>query len=241
MAVIVRVYDEETHTDKAWFESSNILYSEFIEHEDDNFGELYVTFKNGATYHYKNVDMIYDYLMFITAQLENGSQGKSLNKYIKPKYECERVSDKSPEEINEAMAKAQEKTDISHTYFISGHRNLLEEEFSAYENAILKVLNGDDGHLAKFIVCDYEGADIMIQNYLLDNLSIDPNRITVYHMGDKPKFVNPKVTQLKGGFQTDDERDTAATRDSAFDIAFVRDNKIMSGTAENILRRYLLS
>lgn len=47
MAVIVRVYDEETHTDKAWFESSNILYSEFIEHEDDNFGELYVTFKNG--------------------------------------------------------------------------------------------------------------------------------------------------------------------------------------------------
>jgi hypothetical protein len=52
--------------------------------------------------------------------------------------------------------------------------------------------------------------------------------------------INPKITRTKGGYQTDEERDSAMTKDSMFDIAFVADNKVMSGTAENILRRFLL-
>jgi hypothetical protein len=59
-------------------------------------------------------------------------------------------------------------------------------------------------------------------------------------MFDSPRNINPKITRTKGGFQTDDERDSAMTNDSTFDIAFVADNKVMSGTAENILRRFLL-
>lgn len=80
----------------------------------------------------------------------------------------------------------------------------------------------------------------MAQNYLMDVLEIEPDRITVYHMFDSPRNINPKVTRTKGGYQTDKERDSAMTKDSMFDIAFVADNKVMSGTAENILRRFQL-
>ena len=57
-------------------------------------------------------------------------------------------------------------------------------------------------------------------------------------MMEAPRYYNKKVTQFVGGFQTDDERDTAMTNASNEDIAFVRDPKRLSGTAMNILRRY---
>ena len=40
------------------------------------------------------------------------------------------------------------------------------------------------------------------------------------------------------GFKSDEERDLAMTRDSDFDIAFVKDCRWNSGTAQNIKRRY---
>ena len=58
MAILKSIYNEKTLTEKVWYESSSVVYSEFIEHENDNNGELFVTFKNGSTYHYKNVDMV---------------------------------------------------------------------------------------------------------------------------------------------------------------------------------------
>lgn len=121
------------------------------------------------------------------------------------------------------------------TYFISGHRNITQEEFDNNYVPVLKeaVQNGD----AYFVVGDCIGADIMAQNYLLDVLGIDPRRITVYHMFTKPRNKNPKVYNLKGGFTTDSGRDLQMTKDSDCDIAFVRDEKKMSGTGENILRR----
>ena len=80
----------------------------------------------------------------------------------------------------------------------------------------------------------------MAQDFLLDVLKIEPERVTVYHMFDSPRNANPKVINFKGGFVSDSERDTAMTNASFRDIAFVADNKVMSGTAENILRRFLL-
>lgn len=94
MAIIGKIYDEKTHTDKVWYDSSNVFYSKFIENENDNNGQLYVTFKNGATYLYKDVDMVTDYLLFKSGGIDN-SQGKALNKQIKGKYEYERVEDEN--------------------------------------------------------------------------------------------------------------------------------------------------
>ena len=136
-------------------------------------------------------------------------------------------------------------------YFISGHRNITEYEFInnyikkfnqiemmyQYQKSMNKI---NDIDMPLYVVGDYEGVDIMSQNYLVDNLKVDPKRITVYHMFDKPRNYNSKITNFKGGFNYDEERDAAMTNDSTEDIAFVRDHLQLSGTAMNILRRKLL-
>ena len=136
-------------------------------------------------------------------------------------------------------------------YFISGHRNITEDEFTnnyvkrfnaiemtyQYQKAMNKI---DDIDMPLYVVGDYEGVDIMSQNYLIDNLKVDPKRITVYHMFNKPRNYNSKITNFKGGFNYDEERDAVMTNDSTEDIAFIRDHLQLSGTAMNILRRKLL-
>jgi hypothetical protein len=121
------------------------------------------------------------------------------------------------------------------TFFISGHRNITQEEFdNNYIPAIQKALEYKNVY---FVVGDYYGTDIMAQNYLVDVLGVDPRRITVYHMFTSPRNINPKIQNTKGGFTSDSGRDEQMTKDSDYDIAFVRDPKKISGTAENILRR----
>lgn len=123
------------------------------------------------------------------------------------------------------------------TYFISGHRDLTMEEFeSNYAPIIIKALSLD----SNFVVGDYEGCDIMAQNYLVNTLNVSPEKIKVFHMFTSPRNINPKITQTVGGFTTDVERDSAMTKHSDYDIAFIRPNKYNSGTAQNILRRYEL-
>jgi hypothetical protein len=237
MAILKAFYDEKTLTEKVWYDSSMIVYSEFVEHENNNCGELFVTFKNGATYHYVNVDMVKDYIMFKNGGLD-GSQGKALNKHIKPNYICERVDDKDVNTLLEEMNESCYEDYHLHTYFISGHRDITEQEFEKYKLMIYSTYINDPE--ARFVVADYHGADFMSQNYLIDVLEIDPDRVTVYHMGETPMNINPKITNKRGGFKTDVQRDEAMTLVSISDIAFVRDNTIISGTAENILRRFLL-
>lgn len=91
--LITSIYNEESHTEKVWYESSNVFYSEFIEN-GNNGGDLYVTFKNGSTYKYKDVLIAPNYLMFKHGGLD-GSHGKALNKHIKGLYEFEKVPDKN--------------------------------------------------------------------------------------------------------------------------------------------------
>ena len=102
--ILVSKYDETEKIDEVFYESSNIYYSKAIEHKNDNFIDLYVTFKNGATYLYKNVDMVKDYIMFKHGGLD-GSQGKALNKFIKPKYEFEKVENANMELLKEEYIK----------------------------------------------------------------------------------------------------------------------------------------
>lgn len=237
MAILGKVYDEKTRTDRVWYESSNVVYSKFVENEFDNNGQLYVTFKNGATYHYKDVDMPTDYLLFKSGGIDN-SQGKTLNKQIKGKYPYERVADENVELLMKELEKLNKQENSVYTVFISGHREISQEEFGQiYAPTIDSVLE-QYGDAVRFVIGDYWGCDEMAQNYLLDTLGIEPERVTVYHMLEAPRYYNKKVTQFVGGFKSDDERDSAMTEASNDDIAFVRDPKKLSGTAMNILRRY---
>ena len=69
-----------------WYASSNIKYSELIDH-DNNLKTLKVVFNNATQYQYKNVN-VQDYLLFRDAE----SQGKALNQYIKGNnYEYEKL------------------------------------------------------------------------------------------------------------------------------------------------------
>jgi hypothetical protein len=242
MAILGKFYDEATHTDKVWYESSNVVYSKFVENDNDNSGQLYVTFKNGATYHYKDVDMPTDYLLFKSGGIDN-SQGKTLNKQIKGKYEYERVADENIGLLMEELERVKngdfddDAADAPFTYFISGHREITQEEFDIIYKPVIDMVIENKPDCC-FVIGDYWGADEMAQNYLLDTLEIDPDRVTVYHMLEAPRYFNKKVVKFKGGFQTDDERDEAMTSDSDEDIAFVRDSNKLSGTAKNILCRY---
>ena len=238
--IIVSTYNSDSKTEKCWFESSNVFYSEFVEDETKNEGDLFITFNNGATYKYKKVQLTPDYVMFKHGGLE-GSHGKALNTHIKPKYEFEKMDAKDInlliQEKNNVI-KENQTAQISKTYFISGHRNITETEFEKYKNSIKKVLEKEPD--AIFVVGDYYGVDIMAQNYLLDELNVEPNQVIVYHMFETPRNVNPKVIKTIGGFENDEERDSAMTANSSKDIAFVKDHTKLSGTAQNILRRMLL-
>lgn len=124
------------------------------------------------------------------------------------------------------------------TYFISGHRNITQEEFNNnYGITLDDIIKSNLSGSIRFILGDYYGVDIMAQNYLIDNLNFPPERISVYHMFDKPRNIHPLITNKVGGFTSDEERDAAMTRDSHIDIAFVRDHNKWSGTGANILRR----
>lgn len=75
----------------------------------------------------------------------------------------------------------------------------------------------------------------MAQQFL-SNEQIDVNSVVVYHMFIAPRnHVSKFLT--KGGYVNDEDRDSAMTKESDYDIAWVRPGKEKSGTAINIRRR----
>lgn len=129
------------------------------------------------------------------------------------------------------------------TYFISGHRDISQEDFNRYYVPVIEdIINGDLGY--EFIMGDCDGADLMAQEYLHKK----GYGFGVYHMFKKPRNcvvdadnkneLDRAGIYLVGGFQSDEERDAAMTRDSNSDIAFIKKGRWKSGTAKNILRRY---
>lgn len=99
--ILLREFNEETKIDAIWYDSSMIVYSECYDNPNNPLKELSVTFKNGATYKYLDVD-VNDYVMFVHGGIED-SNGKALNKFIKPKYECIRVDDKDVNILKEIL------------------------------------------------------------------------------------------------------------------------------------------
>ena len=115
-------------------------------------------------------------------------------------------------------------------YFVSGHLDISADEFAKHYIPKLRLAVTEE---ATFVVGDAAGVDKLAQIWLYVNC---PERVTVYHMLDKPRnYVGffPKV----GGFKSDDERDAAMTSNSDADIAWVRPGKEKSGTANNLARR----
>lgn len=132
-------------------------------------------------------------------------------------------------------------------YFVSGHRNLSEEDFMQYYARMIENIVESDIY-AEFVVGDCQGGDKMAAEYIAYNTDC---KLTIYHMFEKPRF---RLTSLlneihldesdniyyKGGYKSDEERDTAMTKDSDFDIAFITAGRIKSGTGQNILRRHFI-
>lgn len=118
-------------------------------------------------------------------------------------------------------------------YFISGHRNITKEDFEKYYIKKIDNIIAKDKDFS-FVVGDYYGVDIMAQTYLVEAHLAD--RVTVYHMFDKPRNLAKGIARTVGGFKSDEERDSAMTNNSDFDILYIDHSP--SGTEQNLLRRY---
>lgn len=127
-------------------------------------------------------------------------------------------------------------------YFISGHRDLSIEDFQLYYKPFIDKVVIEDLN-THFVVGDCDGADKFAMDYIFKNYNVP---LTIYHMFDQPRNIpkglseNPEFegVYFQGGFISDEERDSAMTKASDFDIAFVKDNRWDSGTAQNIKRRH---
>ena len=130
-------------------------------------------------------------------------------------------------------------------YFISGHRDATTDEFvNNYVPVIDAALDTYD--TVDFVVGDCEGIDKMAMDYIY---KFTDAGLTIYHTNDRPRNtpLNLEVEEtVKNGidyvgkFPTEDARDLAMTKNSNFDIAFVRNNKWDSYTARNIMRRHTM-
>lgn len=128
------------------------------------------------------------------------------------------------------------------TYFISGHRNLSYDDFELYYEPVISNIIANDKE-AEFVVGDCDGVDKFSMDFIFRYYIVP---LTIYHIGDAPRNIPGGLSEnsgfegvfFKGGFTSDEERDSAMTKVSDFDIAFVKDNRWNSGTAQNIKRRH---
>lgn len=140
------------------------------------------------------------------------------------------------------------------TYFISGHRDLPYEDFEKYYIPVIDHVVSEEESDPIFMMGDCEGVDKFAMDYIaktfpwiqlyvyhmFDNPRNTPLNLSVEELLDTPAYgykSTPDVTFF-GGFKSDEERDATMTKDSDFDIAFIKDNRFNSGTAMNIKRRH---
>lgn len=137
---------------------------------------------------------------------------------------------------------------MSRVAFISGHRDIDEKEFAAYYREQLTMAEsiGD-----RFVVGNAQGVDTLAVRYLLDELHVDPGRITIYIYGTYPlEFLSRGVNVHRGGYKSATTRDAAMTEVSQYDIAWERPEEACrvkygdkyrkgrrTGTGNNIKRR----
>lgn len=133
-------------------------------------------------------------------------------------------------------------------YFISGHRNLSYKDFEEYYIPVIDNIIWTD-NAPIFVVGDCNGVDKFAMNYIYNTYN-DRCVLNIFHMFESPRNtpLNKKVCEFDnnyednvfffGGFISDEDRDSAMTKASDTDIAFIKDNRWNSGTAQNIKRRH---
>lgn len=127
-------------------------------------------------------------------------------------------------------------------YFVSGHRDLTQEEFDEhYIPLIQKVFEQDK--VPEFNVGDWEGCDALFLDYVSSlNKCLWVNIYSVKEPRNNPTFYegHPEKIFTNKQRSTYDECDASMTRYSDFDIAWIRPGREDSHTAKNIKRRYNL-
>lgn len=110
--ILFREFNEEEKIDRIWYQSSMVVYSECYDKPDSALKDITVVFKNGSSYLYKDIN-VNDYVAFVHGGLD-GSNGKALNKYIKPNCsEYKRLEDVSLTDLQntlESKLKAMKET-----------------------------------------------------------------------------------------------------------------------------------
>lgn len=224
--------------DETWYDSSSIVYTKFTENKDDNYGDLYVVFKNGSMYKYFNVDMIQHYIPF-KHSLKDSSTGKSLNYFIKPYYQYERLDNISFSELEEHKKDLLKNNDPDNNIFVFGYPDLSKEEFTKFYLSPLSYYADDE--TKNFLISDEGDFSMMVQNLLIDTLNISPERIILYHTGTTPLKKHDLVNNTKGCYDTDDVRDSIMSKSSSIDLGFIRDVNENTSISRNLLRRYQMS
>lgn len=100
MIVYSKYIDSKEYT---WYDSSNVLFSECIDRDGDK-KSLKITFKQGRTYLYQDVD-VKDYVMF----KNSSSNGMAFNQYIK-QYQAMRLPDVEISTLDELRKKFEEES-----------------------------------------------------------------------------------------------------------------------------------
>ena len=85
--------------DRAWFDSSNVVYGECYE-SDTQYKTVKIVFKNGSTYQYHDV-LVADWVSFKNAE----SQGRALNEHFKKNgYIYEKIDDTNLELLEKELS-----------------------------------------------------------------------------------------------------------------------------------------
>lgn len=130
-------------------------------------------------------------------------------------------------------------------YFVSGHIDVSNDEFLLHYKKELDSALEDTN--CSFVIGDAGGVDTFAQQYL--DGRIDKTKVTVYHMGPKPRN-NPVGYKTIGGFSDHFSKDAAMTEISDVDILWIRPEEEtkklygvkyragrVSGTEKNKIRR----
>ena len=243
MAYLKKKYDPKAHTDNVLYESSNVIYSSFVEHPDENIGDLYVVFKEGKQYKYENVTY-QDYLMFKHGGLD-GSSGKALNTFIIKKYSAEKIEDA---DVSQLIQEMNEPDTTETTFFIHGDLPYDDNIFEKYYIPTLAYIQENESDARFVFFADSNGFVEKSIEYLL-NTGTAPERIKgyiLYSLGVPEFFYNnvPDIETLPAGdYKSDSDAYEYLISISKGDVGFVSENtlskvKQISKSAYAILSRY---
>lgn len=144
-------YNQEKELDRAWFDSSNVLYGECDDSSSTQEKTVTLVFKGGLQYLYEGVN-IGDWIDFKNSQ----SQGKALNEIFKAKgYEYRKLEDKKDIE------------ELENEYILRSNKGIFmgiiedAEEFKE-----LVITDSQDKVIGRFKLGNYSSDDVPI--FLLD-------------------------------------------------------------------------